>query len=66
MTAIINNQPLSRSLIREKIINITKERIKQIYNTNVVVIDGSIVVKIPVKLAEVIYDFNERSCTSNN
>jgi hypothetical protein len=47
-------------------IYITKERIKQIYNTNVAVIDGSIVVKIPVKLVEVIYDFNERSCTSNN
>ena len=66
MTEIINNQPLFRNLIREEIINIIKEIIKQIYNINVVVIEGSIVVKIPVKLAEVIYDFNERSCTSNN
>jgi hypothetical protein len=47
-------------------INNIKEIIKQINSTNVVVIGGSIVVKIPVKLAEVIYDFNERSCASNN
>jgi hypothetical protein len=66
MIAMINNQPLSLNLICETIINATKEKIKQIYSTNVVVIDGSKVVKIPVKLAEVIYGFNERSCASNN
>jgi 5,10-methylene-tetrahydrofolate dehydrogenase/methenyl tetrahydrofolate cyclohydrolase len=66
IVVIINNQPLSRSFTCETIINIPKDIIKQIYNTNVVVIGGSIVVKIPARLADVIYDFNVRSCVSNN
>jgi len=61
MTAMINNQPLSRNLICEKIMNNAKEKMKQIYTTNVVVIEGSIVINIPAKLDDVIYGFNERS-----
>jgi hypothetical protein len=66
MTVIINSQPFFLSLIFEAMRNNAKEIIKHIYNTKVDVTEGSKVVKIPAKLAEVIYDFNERSSATNN
>jgi hypothetical protein len=49
MVAIINNQPLYLRFILDIARNKIKKIINPIYNTKDVVIDGSIVVNIPLK-----------------